>query len=314
MDKLGSNDSNRNSSGLEFSLGKLYMKNPLMLASGIICSSLDMLPRISNSGAGAVVTKSLGLEPSFGYPNPTIVEVESGYVNAIGLSNPGIKEFYRELEQIENKEIPIIVSIFGSNSDDFYKMINKLENTDIDGYELNLSCPHVHKVGLEIGQDPEEVSKIVKISKKSSSRPILVKISPNIANIIEIAKAAQDSGADGITAINTVRAMVIDIETGIPILSNKIGGLSGPAIKPIAVRCIYEISSNIDIPVIGCGGITDWKDVIEFMMAGASAVQIGTGIAYRGFNIFKEIAANLEDYIKNKGIGNIGEIIGMSHS
>jgi dihydroorotate dehydrogenase (NAD+) catalytic subunit len=275
---------------------------------------LDIIPKIAESGAGAMVTKSIGLEPSSGYRNPTIVEVDSGYVNAIGLSNPGIAEFCREVSEIKDKRIPIIVSLFGSKSEDFAVMIKRLEKLDIDCYELNLSCPHVDKVGLEIGQDPKEVSRIVEVSKKYSSKPILVKISPNVTDILGIVAAAEKSGADGITAINTVRAMVIDIETGLPILSNRIGGLSGPAIKPIAIRCVYEISSNFEIPIIGCGGISNWRDVVEFMMAGASAVQIGTAAGLKGLHLFKEILNDLEDYIEKNNYRSIGNIIGLAHS
>jgi dihydroorotate dehydrogenase (NAD+) catalytic subunit len=258
---------------------------------------LDIIPKIAESGAGAMVTKSIGLEPSSGYRNPTIVEVDSGYVNAIGLSNPGIAEFCREVSEIKDKRIPIIVSLFGSKSEDFAVMIKRLEKLDIDCYELNLSCPHVDKVGLEIGQDPKEVSRIVEVSKKYSSKPILVKISPNVTDILGIVAAAEN-----------------DIETGLPILSNRIGGLSGPAIKPIAIRCVYEISSNFEIPIIGCGGISNWRDVVEFMMAGASAVQIGTAAGLKGLHLFKEILNDLEDYIEKNNYRSIGNIIGLAHS
>lgn len=299
---------------LSFQLGSFKMKNPVMLASGVVGVTLDILPRVVAAGAGAMVTKSISIEPREGYRNPTVVEVEGGYVNAIGLSNPGLEAFVKDLVTLKEKPIPLVVSLFGSEPDEFGHMVSKLESTPVDCYEINLSCPHVEKVGLEVGQDPEAVSQITKSAKKSSSRPVLVKVSPNIADIVEIASAAADAGADGITAVNTARAMVIDIETGRPILSNKVGGLSGPAVKPIAVRCVYDISRKVDIPVIGCGGITSWSDAVEFMLAGASAVQVGSAVAYRGLDVFKEIVQGIQKYLDRHGLKSIGELVGRSHS
>lgn len=290
------------------------MMNPVMLASGVIGVHPDILPRVAEAGAGAMVTKSISMFPREGYTNPTVVEVEGGFVNAIGLSNPGVNAFVEELGKLNEKPIPLVVSLFGSKPDEFGQMISKLESTDIDCYELNLSCPHVEKVGLEVGQDPEAVAAIVKIAKKKSTRPVLIKVSTSITDVVEIVSAAKDAGIDGVTAINTVKAMVIDIETGRPILSHKTGGLSGPAIKPIAVQCIYNISKNIDIPIIGCGGITNWRDAIEFFLAGASAVQVGSVVAYDGIDVLGEIVDGISKYLKKHNIKNIGELVGKSHS
>ena len=307
-------ENHQNDLQVSFQLKNFIMNNPVMLASGVVGVHPDILPRVAEAGAGAMVTKSISLNPREGYRNPTVVEVEGGFVNAIGLSNPGVDAFSKELATLEEKPIPIVVSLFGSTPTEFGDMISRLESISVDCYELNLSCPHVEKVGLEVGQDPDTVSSIVKTAKEFSSRPVLIKVSPHITDIVEIVSAAKDSGADGVTAVNTVRAMVIDIETGRPILSNNVGGLSGPAIKAIAIRCVYDISQKVDIPIIGCGGITHWSDAIEFFLAGASAVQVGSGVAYKGLDVLGDIVNGIEKYMSNHGIKKIGELVGRSHS
>jgi len=304
----------RNTLQISFQLKNFKMNNPVMLASGVVGVHPDIFPRVAEAGAGAIVTKSISMEPREGYPNPTVVEVEGGFVNAIGLSNPGIDAFSKELATLEEKPLPIVVSLFGSTPAEFGDLVSKLESVSVDCYELNLSCPHVEKVGLELGQDPEAVAAVVKAAKKFASRPILIKVSPHIADIVEIVSVAKDSGADGVTAINTLRAMVIDIESGRPILSNNVGGLSGSAIKAIAIRSVYDISQKVDIPIIGCGGITRWSDAIEFFLAGASAVQVGSAVAYKGLDILSEIVNGIEKYMNNHKIKKIGDIIGRSYS
>lgn len=252
----------------------LHLRNPTMLASGFLGISQDIFNRLYLSGAGAVVTKSISIEPIEGYRNPTVVSLEnSSYINAVGLSNPGADAFSNEIAN--NKEVPIIISLAGRSDKEFPFMLKTFNHLNIVGYEINLSCPHVAKMGMEVGDDPEMVSHIVKTIKSNTSKPVIIKLGVGSADIIKIAEIAEDSGADAITAINTIRAMTIDIETGMPVLSNKIGGLSGKSIKHIAIRCVYEISKNLHIPVIGCGGIFTWQDAIEFLLAGASAVQIG---------------------------------------
>ncbi|MGI0082804.1 MAG: dihydroorotate dehydrogenase, partial [Nitrosopumilaceae archaeon] len=233
-------------------VGKIKLENPTMLASGILGISLEVFARLYKAGAGALVTKSLSKEPWEGYANPTLVGVEAGYLNAVGLSNPGAPYFAKMISS--NKTIPIIVSLVGSVEEDFVFMIKQFENVKILGYELNLSCPHVEKVGLEVGDDPELVQKIVKSVKAHSKVPVIAKVGLGSSDYLDTVRVACESGIDAITAINTIRAMAIDVETTRPILSHKIGGLSGPAIKPIAVRCVYEISSKFDIPIVGCGG------------------------------------------------------------
>ena len=291
-------------------VGPIELEKPTMLASGILGISLEVFARLYKDGAGALVTKSLSKEPWDGYPNPTIVGVKSGYLNAVGLSNPGAPYFAKMIES--NTTVPIIVSLVGSVEEDFTFMIKQFENVKILGYELNLSCPHVEKVGLEVGDDPNLVRKIVKSVKSHSKVPVIAKVGLGSSDYLETVRAACESGIDAITAINTVRAMGIDVETTRPLLSHKIGGLSGSAIKPIAVRCVYEISSKFDIPIIGCGGVSEWEDAVEFILAGASAVQIGSAIGEKWTGVFSEINNGISKYMEKKGFSKINEMIGIA--
>ncbi len=296
---------------LSTSIGPIKLERPTMLASGILGISLDVFNRLYRAGIGAVVTKSLSKEPWEGYPNPTIFSVKGGgWLNAVGLSNPGA-EYFAKMIPSDNK-IPIIVSLVGSIEEDFEFMIKKFANSKILGYELNLSCPHVAKVGLEVGDDPELVKKIVKKVETTTNLPIIAKVGLGTTHYLDTVKAACEAGIDAITAINTLRAMAIDVETERPILSNKIGGLSGSPIKPIAVRCVYEISKQYEIPIIGCGGISDWEDAVEFILAGASAVQIGSAVGDNWIQVFDEINKGILRYMEKKKFTNIQEMVGRS--
>ena len=296
---------------LTTSIGGIQLDRPTMLASGILGISLDVFNRLYRSGAGAVVSKSLSNEPWEGYPNPTIFSVNGGgWINAVGLSNPGAPNFAKMIES--NQDVPIIVSLVGSVPDDFKMMIEEFTNCNVTAFELNLSCPHVAKVGLEVGDDPELVKKIVTTVKNSTNIPAIAKVGLGTTNYLNTVKTAIDSGIDAITAINTVRAMAIDVETQRPILSNKFGGLSGTPIKPIALRCVYEISSKYDIPVIGCGGISTWEDAIEFFLAGASAIQIGSAIGDNWINVFNDINKGILEYMKQKNYSTINEMVGLA--
>ena len=296
---------------LATSIGSLLLERPTILASGILGISLDVFQRLYKAGAGAVVTKSLSKEPWDGYPNPTIFSVKGGgWLNAVGLSNPGAENFSKMISS--NQEVPIIVSLVGSVEDDFEFMIKQFDNCKVSAYELNLSCPHVAKVGLEVGDDVVLVEKIVKKVKSISDVPVIAKVGLGSTDYLETVSAACDAGVDGITAINTIRAMAIDVQTQRPILSNKIGGLSGTPIKPIAVRCVYEISSKFDIPIIGCGGISTWEDAIEFILAGASAVQFGSVMGDHWTEVFTEINTGIQNYMEQKKYTTIGEMIGKA--
>jgi len=298
---------------IETEIAGLRLRNPTILASGILGTSADYLMKIAQAGAGAVTTKSVGSKPREGYKNPTVIQVECGILNAVGLPNPGIQMFVKEIREIRSLEIPLIVSVYGFSPEEYAEVATMAVEAGADAVELNLSCPHVKGAGAEIGRSPEMVSLVIEKVKESVGKPIFAKLSPNVADIKEIAVAAATSGADAITAINTVRAMAIDIETCRPILANKIGGLSGGAIKPIAVRCVYEIYEAVDVPIIGCGGVRTWRDAVELMLAGASAVQIGSAIAYEGLSVFRNIVEGVKSYLRRKKFGSVREIVGLAH-
>lgn len=298
---------------LEIELCGIKMKNPTMLAAGILGSTAASLNWVARSGAGAVVTKSFGLNPNKGYANPTTVEVTGGVINAIGLSNPGVENFKFELEKLD-KSVPAIASIYGANPEEFSQIATSVEGL-ADALELNVSCPHaMGGCGAAIGQDPKLTEEIVRSVKKSVKIPVFVKLTPNVTDIVEIANHAEDAGADALTMINSLGpGMRIDIETGTPILKNRFGGLSGPAIKPIAIRCVYDVFDSVNIPIIGVGGIRDYMDVLEFLYAGASCIQIGTSIMYEGVDIFERILNGLERFMDEKGYGSVDEVVGIAH-
>ncbi|MEM3788950.1 MAG: dihydroorotate dehydrogenase [Candidatus Bathyarchaeia archaeon] len=300
---------------LRVNLAGLCLKNPTMLASGILGYSAQTLESIVDGGAAAVVTKSVGLKPRKGYANPTVVQISCGLINAVGLPNPGIEEFTKDIGEAKAVlEVPLIVSVYGFSAEEYVLVAEKAVEAGADAVELNVSCPHVKETGAEIGQKPEVLAEVVKKVKSAVTKPVFVKLSPNVTDIAEIAEAAVKAGADAITAINTVKAMAIDIETTKPVLSNRKGGLSGPAIKPVAVRCVYEIyERGVKAPIIGCGGITSWRDAVEFMLAGATAVQIGTAIATKGPNVFRAVTRGMRAYLKRKGFRSVTEIVGLAH-
>lgn len=286
--------------------------NPVVLASGIL-SHGSLLRRAAEEGAGAVVTKSLTYEEREGYKTPTIVGVKAGLVNAIGLANPGYKEFLkRDLPLAKQGGACLIVSIAGGSPEEFRKISIAAEEAGADGVELNLSCPHVKKHGLEIGSDPALVKKIVMEVKGSVDIPVHAKLGLT-DSLTRSAIAAEGAGADAIVAINTVRAVVIDVDARKPVLSNIYGGLSGPAIHPIAVRCVYDLYKELSIPIIGCGGVEDPTDALEFILAGAVAVQVGTVVALKGLTVFKEIAGGINRYLDFYGFNDLREIVGLAH-
>lgn len=303
-----------NDDALTVNLAGLKLSNPTMLASGILGYSAASLQSIVEGGAGAVVTKSVGLKPRVGYANPTVVQTRCGLINAMGLPNPGIDEFVSEIRQAKSLlTVPVIVSIYGFSAEEYARLAKRAEDAGADAIELNCSCPHVKETGSEIGQKPEVLADVVRKVKAATRRPVFAKLSPNVTDIAAIATTAFKAGADGLTLINTVRAMAIDIETSMPVLSNEAGGLSGPAIKPIAVRCVYEVYEHVKIPIIGCGGIEDWRDAVEFLLAGASAVQIGTAVATHGAGVFRAVTQGLNAYVRKKNLRSVKEVVGLSH-
>jgi len=283
---------------LSVDVGGLTLHNPVLLAAGILGTTGASLRRAALAGAGGVVTKSVGSTPREGHPGPTVVGVECGLLNAMGLPNPSYKEFQEEIDIAKTGGVPVIASIFGSSAEEFAKIARGLEP---DAFELNLSCPHAEKYGSELGRYPEMVEAVTGAVKAAADVPVWVKLTPNTADIAELGLAAQRGGADAVVAINTLKAMAIDIETGYPILGNRFGGLSGQAIKPVAVRCVFDLASLLEIPVIGVGGVTSWEDAVEMIQAGACAVQVGTALL-KGYSVFSEITEGLSRYLERKSL------------
>jgi dihydroorotate dehydrogenase (NAD+) catalytic subunit len=302
------------SNPLSISFAGLALTNPTILASGILGYSAESLVRIAKGGAGAVVTKSVGLEPRVGYSNPTVVQVEAGLINAMGLPNPGIDVYAQEIKFSKTiLRVPLIVSVFGYSAEEYALVAKRAVDAGADAVELNVSCPHVKQTGAEIGQNPQLLSDVVQKVKATISKPLIVKLSPSVSDITVLAHSAVEAGADALTVVNTLKAIAIDIETMRPILSNVKGGLSGPAVKPVALRCVYDIHEAYgDVPIIGCGGISDWRDAVEFFLAGASAVQIGTAVAV-DTEIFQTINKGVETYMRRKHFGSVKDIVGFAH-
>ena len=295
---------------LEVELFGIRFENPLILASGINDKTPEQWIRAHEEGAGGVVTKSIGIEPRKGYDNPTIVELPYGLINAMGLPNPGGKGF---LEMVEGYsfDFPLIVSIFGGTAEEFAFLAEKLSDV-ADAFELNLSCPHAKGYGMEIGQRPENVYEVVKAVKDAIDKPVIAKLTPNTDDITKLGLAAEKAGADAVSAINTLKAIAIDVYARRPILSNRIGGYSGPGVKPVALRAVYDLAKTLDIPVIGIGGITTWQDAVEFLLAGASALQIGTAVSLRGWKVFREINEGIECYLEEEGFSSVKDIVGLA--
>ncbi len=299
---------------LSTNIAGLKLVNPTLVASGILGYTGDSLQRVAEAGAGAVVTKSVGIEARPGYPNPTVVQAEAGLLNAMGLPNPGIAEFSEEIEYAKTVvKVPLIVSVYGYTAEEYATTALKATEAGADAVELNVSCPHVKDTGHEIGENPRTLAEVVEKVKATVRKPVLVKLSPNVTDVVEVAKAAVKAGADALTAVNTVKALAIDVDAQMPILNNVRGGLSGPAIKPIALRCVYDIFEAVKVPIFGCGGIANWRDAVEFMLAGASAVQIGTALAMDDLRVFGEVKRGMQAYLQKKGYRSVSDIVGLSH-
>jgi dihydroorotate dehydrogenase (NAD+) catalytic subunit len=297
---------------LSVDIAGLKLRNPTMNAAGVLGISAPLLKRVYDSGAGAVVTKSLGPVPRKGHLNPTMVVVEGGILNAMGLPNPGADYFVKAIKDLKEKNIPVIVSFFGRTIEDFRDVAEILSVAGADALEVNVSCPNVQEELGMLGADCVNTEKVTAAVKEVSKIPVFVKLSPNVTDIVEIALSAERGGADAITAVNTLKGMSIDANFRRPILKNVTGGLSGPALKPVALRCVWEIAKSVDIPIIGCGGVTNWRDAVEYLLAGASAVEIGTAIRDRGYGVYKEITGGILGYLKSNGFSKLDEIVGLA--
>ena len=289
-------------------------ENPLILAAGIMGSNASSMNWVLKSGAGGVVSKSFSLNPNPGYVNPTTVGVYGGVINAIGLSNPGVESFKEELKKVNREGNVLIASIYGATPDEFESLVLEIESI-ADMIELNISCPHAMEgYGASIGQSCDLTHKIVSAAAGASKIPVIAKLTPNVTDITEIAKTCEDAGADCLSLINTLGpGMKINIDAAKPVLSNKFGGMSGRAIKPIAISNVYSVYEAVDIPLIGVGGVYSFEDVVEFIYAGSRAVQIGTAIMDEGVEVFGKINTDLEKFMETKGFTTIDEMVGLAH-
>ena len=297
---------------LRTEIGSIALDRPGMVASGIMDETGPSLARIIECGCGAVVTKSVGLEPNAGHANPCFTEVPGGYVNAMGLPNPGIELFKEEMD-VATKAGKVVGSIYGATPDDFSKLAGRMEDYGACAVELNLSCPHAKGYGMEVGTDPAMVKSIVSAVKSSVSIPVWAKLTPNTHILADIGRAVQDAGGDAVVAINTLKAMVIEPEFARPILSNRFGGLSGAGIRPVGVRAIYDLRTVLDIPLIGVGGITDWRDAAQYIMAGACAFQIGSAVGTEGPEVFDKVNRGLEKFMEDYGYDSVASMVGVAH-
>jgi len=298
---------------LNVELPGLSLKNPIIPASGCFGFGREFASLYDLSLLGGIMIKATTLEPRFGNPTPRVAETGAGMLNAIGLQNPGLKGVLEnELPWLEQFDTPIIANVAGSQVEDYVEVAKQISQAkNVHALELNISCPNVKTGGIAFGTNPNMAATLTKAVKEVSSVPVYVKLSPNVANIVEIAQAIEAAGADGLTMINTLIGMRLDLKTGKPILANKTGGLSGPAVKPVAVRMVHEVSQAVSIPIIGMGGVHSAEDVLEFLLAGASAVAVGTSNFVNPF-ICPEIIEELPNVLAAYGYSSVEECIGRS--
>ncbi len=291
--------------------GGVKLKNPVMTASGTFGYGLEFNEFVDLNRLGGIVVKGLSLEPSKGNPPPRIVETPSGMLNAIGLENIGIETFiHAKLPLLKQFTTPIFANIYGRDISEYAQLANRFETVDaVAGIEINISCPNVKLGGIAFGADPKIAHAVVRAVRNQTQKHVMVKLSPNVTDITDIANHVADAGADSISLINTLTGMVVDVDTGRPKLANITGGLSGPAIKPIALRMVWQVAQTVSIPIIGIGGITSARDVLEFLIVGATAVQIGTA-NFINPHVCMDAVTGLEQYLKNKKLNHVNEVIG----
>ena len=300
---------------LETKLCGLKLRNPTVLASGIVGVSKASVSYAAENGAGAVTIKSLTTDRRKGHPAPIILTYEGGMLNSVGYSNPGIDNVEDEFGELKSVGAPVIGSITGKDAEDFSVLAEKINGMDFAAVEIALSCPHTPGYGTMAGQStPEATGEITKAVREKTDKPLFVKLSPNVMAISEIAKAAEKAGADAITAVNTLGpGMIIDVKSTKPVLGGKIGGLSGDGLRPVAVRCVYDIYKSVKIPIIGTGGIITGEHAVQMMMAGASAVGIGTAVYNRGIGVFNKINDEISRFMKENGYDSIEDMRGKAH-
>jgi dihydroorotate dehydrogenase (NAD+) catalytic subunit len=291
----------------------LLLKNPVMTASGTFGYGTEYSELIDIQNLGAIICKGIALKPRHGNPQPRLAETTAGLLNSIGLENIGVEALIKEKAPLWAKwDVPVIVNIAGESVEEYAELAHILDKTEgVSGVEVNISCPNVEKGGMEFGADPKIAAEVATAVKSKTSLPIIVKLTPNVTDIVKIALAVAESGADAISLVNTLRGMAIDVEKRRPMLGGVYGGLSGPAIKPVALYMVYKVASEVKIPIIGCGGIASANDALEFTMAGASAIQVGTAI-FVNPQIPLEILEGLKKFMKKKKIHSLREIVGVA--
>ena len=297
-------------SKMSVNLAGVTLKNPVMTASGTFGSGEEFSEFVDLSKLGAVTTKGVANVPWPGNPVPRVAEVYGGMLNAIGLQNPGIDVFVeRDIPYLKKAGATIIVNVCGKSEKDYLEVVERLADQPVDLLEINVSCPNVKEGGIAFGQDPKALYDITRAVKAKAKQPIIMKLSPNVTDITEMAKAAVDAGSDALSLINTLTGMKIDIERRDFVLANKTGGMSGPAIKPVAVRMVYQVANAVDVPIIGMGGISTAEDALEFIMAGATAVSVGTANFINPATTL-EVVDGIKTYMERHQINDINELIG----
>jgi dihydroorotate dehydrogenase (NAD+) catalytic subunit len=296
---------------MRVNIGSLQLRNPVMTASGTFGYGEEFASLVNLQRLGAIIVKGISLEPRLGNPPPRIVETPAGMINAIGLENVGLERFVTEkLPYLQNKDTPVIVNILGNTVDDYCQLAAHLNEVDgVAAIEVNISCPNVKEGGVAFGTDPAMAHAVTAAVRDNYQGPVIVKLSPNVTDITVIARAAEEAGADAVSLINTVLGMAIDIETRKPKLANIVGGLSGPAIKPIALRMVWQVAMSVKIPVVGIGGITKPEDAIEFLVAGASAIQVGTA-NFINPKATEEIIHGIGVYLQAENVKSVSDLIG----
>ena len=295
---------------LSVDIAGVTMKNPVTTGSGTFGSGEEFSEFVDLSKLGAVTTKGVANVPWPGNPTPRVAEVYGGMLNAIGLQNPGIDVFVeRDVPYLKKAGATIIVNVCGKSEKDYVEVVERLSDEPVDLLEINVSCPNVKEGGIAFGQDPKALYEITKAVKAKAKQPIIMKLSPNVTDITEMAKAAVDAGSDALSLINTLTGMKIDIERRDFVLANKTGGMSGPAIKPVAVRMVYQVANAVSIPVLGMGGVQNTEDALEFLMAGATMVAVGTANFFNPY-VTSQIIDGLEEYVKKEKLSSIRDIIG----
>ena len=300
---------------LSVKLGNVELKNPVIPASGTFGFGYEMAKFYDINKLGAIALKGTTKDARFGNPTPRIAECEAGMINAVGLQNPGVEKVISEelpkLKEVFNKKV--MANVSGFSVEDYVYTCEKLDKEEQVGWlEVNVSCPNVHGGGMSFGTSPEAAAEVTREVKKATTKPVIIKLSPNVTDIVSIAKACEEAGADGISLINTLLGMRIDLKTKKPVIANKMGGFSGNAIKPVAIRMVYQVYDAVNIPIVGMGGVSTAEDVIEFMLAGASAVEVGAANLINPY-VCKDIIEDLPRVMEKYGINNLKDIIGGAH-